>query len=152
MKTFKKSITFDPEKTYFIDVETGLAQGFAPGKVWLIGIGNGKEIKQFLYPEHQREFFKYVSDNNIKTLVSWTRYDQKALSPIFESNQIKIRFFDACQRTSNAVIWDKYQLHELYRDLFSKIHSSQEVIPGRIAGLYADHLIFKKRNMSFLLK
>ena len=72
-------ITFNPEKAFYVDVETGLAQGATPGELWLIGIGNDKEIRQFLYPENQGEFFKYISENNIKTLVSWTRYDQKAL-------------------------------------------------------------------------
>ena len=36
-----RSITFNPREYLFVDVETGLAQGNEPGRLWLIGIGNG---------------------------------------------------------------------------------------------------------------
>lgn len=140
----KRSITFDPDDYWFVDVETGLASGLEPGELWLIGIGHGKseEITQFRYPEEKKQFFQFIKDNEINTLVSWTNYDSKVLKPILDSSKIDIEFYDACARTANALEFYTYRLHELYDILFPEEKTPKELIPGRIAGLYADHLIF----------
>ena len=63
------------------------------------------------------------------------------MRPIFEKSNISIRFIDACQRTSNSVIWHNYSLHDFYDSLFQN-KNGPELIPGHIAGVYADHLFF----------
>ncbi len=140
----KRSITFDPNDYWFVDVETGLFSGLEPEKLWLIGIGDGmtEEITQFQYPEEKKQFLKFLKDNDIKTLVSWTNYDSKVLRPILDESIINIEFYDACARSANAVECHTYKLHELHDLLFPEEKTPKEIIPGRIAGLYADHLIF----------
>ena len=141
-----RSITFNPREYFFVDVETGLAQGNEPGRLWLIGIGNGqkKKIKQFLYPQELTQFLMYLRKNDVDTLVSWTQYDQKVLRPLLESHDIIMSYYDACQRTANCLSWHTYSLHDLYNALFPDNKTPPELIPGRIAGLYADHMIFDK--------
>ncbi len=140
----KRSITLDPEEYWFVDVETGLASGGEPGKLWLIGIGDGEteEVTQFRYPEEEEQFFQFIKVNDIIILVSWTNYDSKVLLPILNSRNIKIKFYDACARVANAIECFTHKLHELYDLLFPDEKTPEELIPGRIAGLYADHLIF----------
>lgn len=147
-----RSITFNPRNCYFVDVETGLAKGDEPGELWLIGIGNGweKKINQYYYPKQKKTFIKFMKDNYINTLISWTTYDSKSLKPILESEGLEVKFYDACQRTANCLIWKTYKLHELYSALFPNDKSfPDEIIPGRIAGLYADHLILNKNKCPY---
>ncbi|GAH52229.1 unnamed protein product, partial [marine sediment metagenome] len=96
-------------------------------------------------PQEKHKFLKYLRERNIKSLVSWTQYDMKVLRPILESENIKIKFLDACQRTANCLTWHTYQLHKLYNVLFPE-KKDIELIPGRIAGLYADHLIISNES------
>ena len=53
-------------------------------------------------------------------------------------------YYDACQRTANCLSWHTYSLHDLYNAFFPDNNTPPELIPGRIAGLYADHLFFDK--------
>jgi len=139
-----KNLTINPYKHAFVDVETGLAKGSKPGKLWLIGLLYNEDLLQFLFPKEKEDFFRYLIQNRITSLVSWTRYDRNVLYPILEKRNIKIKFIDACQRTSNCVIWYTYRLHELYNALFTDKNNTIDIIPGHIAGLYADHLILSK--------
>lgn len=84
-------------------------------------------------------------------MVSWTKYDRNALFPLLERTNIEIRFIDACQRTSDCVIWYTYRLHELYNALFPDKNDIVYLIPGHIAGLYADHLIISNKSCSYCL-
>ncbi len=143
-----RGITINPDKHAFVDVETGLVNGPIPGKLWLIGLWYGGELRQFLFPEEKKEFQEYLKQNQITSLVSWTRYDRNALYPILERTNMAIKFIDACQRTSNCVIWYSYRLHELYGALFPK-KNIIELIPGHIAGLYADHLIISNKSCRY---
>jgi len=157
------SITFDPNMHFFVDVETGLdnqkgpylsALKFSksnPSRVWLIGIGNETRIKQFLYPQEKRQFFQYFKENEVKSLVSWTQHDHKALKPIFNANKINIKMIDACQRTSNVLSSGTYRLHELYHSLFPRKKKKKDLIPGAIAGIYADHFLFSKESCPICL-
>lgn len=141
-----RRITFNPNKFTFLDVETGLANGSEPGGLWLIGIWHKSKIKQFLYPQEKKRFFNFLKRNKISSLVAWTNYDRNALHPILNEADIDIRFLDACQRTANCVVWHTYKLHELYYALFPKEKTHTELIPGHIAGLFADHLIIPKKS------
>lgn len=141
----KRRISFNPERHSFVDVETGLAQGLEPGKLWLVGLWHAGEVKQFVIPDHKRALLKYLRENRITSLVSWTRYDSKALRPLLEKAGIEISFIDACQRASNCCAWYTYRLHELYNALFGDT-LSDDLIPGHIAGLYADHLIISNKR------
>lgn len=136
----KRSIYLDPYHQAFVDVETGLAQGNIPGKLWLVGIWYDDELRQFLFPKQKRALIKYIRDKDITSLASWTRYDANALRPIFEKVRLPMYFLDACQKTRNCVIWHTYSLHSLYDALFESA-SSEGIIEGFVAGLYADHLI-----------
>jgi predicted phosphodiesterase len=146
-----KSITFNPKEFYFVDVETGNSRGFIPGKLWLIGIGNGmtKKISQFRYPKEADQFFNYLEENNIRTLVSWSTYDHKVLKPIFEKRKIPMEYLDACQRTANALTWYNYNVHEVYNELFPEKRTPSDIISGGIAGLYADHLILDSKKCPY---
>lgn len=135
-----KKMTINPNKHAFVDVETGRAHGFEQGELWLIGLWYNGDLRQFLYPKEEKEFFNYLRQNRITSLVSWTRYDSNALRPVLERVNMNIKFIDACQRTSNCCIWHAYKLHEFYNALFDKKQKT-EIIPGHLAGLYADHLI-----------
>jgi len=136
----KRPITLDPYNQAFVDVETGLAQGGVPGKLWLVGIWYQGEITQFAFPSEKKAFLKYIRDNDITSLASWTQYDANALRPVFEKTGIPIYFIDACQRTRNCVVWHTYSLHDFYNALFTA-GPSEDLIDGYTAGLYADHLI-----------
>lgn len=144
----KRKITIDPYEHAFVDVETGLAKGLEPGRLWLIGLYYKGDFKQFVYPQEEKDFLKYIVQNQITSLVSWTLYDRNALNPIFEKSKIKIKYIDACQRTSNCVVWHTYRLSELYDALFQN-EETNDLIPGHIAGLYADHIIIRKRNCKY---
>lgn len=146
--TIKKKITIDPYEHAFVDVETGLAKGKEPGRLWLIGLYYKGDLKQFIYPKEEKEFLKYVAQNKITSLVSWTLYDRNALEPVFKKSKIKMKYIDACQRTSNCVVWHTYKLSELYDALFQN-KETNDLIPGHIAGLYADHVIIRKRNCKY---
>lgn len=136
-----RNIFLSPEKHMFVDVETGLAKGQETGKLWLIGLWFEGDLRQFLYPEEEKEFIDYLKLNGIASLVSWTRYDHKALRPILAKRRIDIKFLDACQRAANCVSWHDYSLVGLYKALISHNEQEDDYIPGHIAGLYADHLI-----------
>jgi len=140
-----RKITINPDKHGFVDVETGLAKGPKPGKLWLIGLWYRGDLRQYLFPEQKEAFFIYLKQNQITSLVSWTPYDHNVLRPVLKRKKMIIRFLDACQRTSNCVTWHTYNLHELYNSLFSDEIDMAGLIPGRIAGLYADHLFFSKK-------
>jgi Icc-related predicted phosphoesterase len=144
----KRPITLNPYYQAFVDVETGLAQGGVPGKLWLVGIWYDGEITQFAFPSEKKAFLKYIRDNDITSLASWTQYDANALRPVFKKEGIPIYFVDACQRTRNCVIWHTYRLHELYAALFGT-DPSYSLIDGYKAGLYADHLIIPNRTCPY---
>lgn len=140
-----RKITINPYKSTFVDVETGLFKGSTPGDVWLIGIWHQGKIIQFRIPQQADEFLNFIERNRIRSLVSWTRYDQKALR-----NSLRLtrpRYIDACQRTSNAVIWHTYQLHPLHNALFEK--DWIEPISGAMAGIYADHMIIPDTSCNY---
>ena len=143
-----RKITINPDEHVFVDVETGLANGDEPGKLWLIGILHNGDLRQFLFPTEKNDFFDYILQNRINSFVSWTRYDHKALNPILEKAKIKVKYMDACQRTSNCVIWHNYSLHELYNALFPE-KQTPDLIPGYVAGLYADHVIISGNNCKY---
>jgi len=144
-----RKITINPDKHAFVDVETGLANGFEPGKLWLIGLWYKRDLRQFLFPKEKKEFLKYLKQNQITSLVSWTQYDGRALRSILERANIVVNFIDACQRTANCVIWYTYKLHELYSALFPDKGDLIVLIPGHIAGLYADHLIIPGKSCPY---
>lgn len=145
-----KKTTINPEKQAFVDVETGIFKGFnEPGKLWLIGLYYKGEFKQFKYPNQRKAFLKYINDNQIKSLASWTGYDKRVLKPILKRANIDIEFIDACQRTANCVIWHNYQLHDLHKAFFPNKHDDENLIPGYIAGLYADHLIIPNKSCPY---
>lgn len=144
-----RKITINPDKHAFVDVETGLANGPEPGKLWLIGLWYNGDLRQFLFPNQKKEFLNYLKQNQITSLVSWTRYDSNALQPVLERASIVVRFIDACQRTSNCVTWYTYRLHELYNGLFPDKDNTVDLISGHIAGLYADHLIVSKKSCPY---
>jgi len=143
-----RKITINPNKHAFVDVETGLANGPEPGKLWLIGLWYN-DLNQFLFPKEKKQFVKYLKQNQITSLVSWTRYDSNALRPVLERANIGVKFIDACQRTANCVIWYTYRLHELYSAFFPDKSDSNALIPGYIAGLYADHLIISGKSCPY---
>ncbi len=142
-----KKITINPDKHAFVDVETGRANGPEPGQLWLIGLWYNGDLRQFLFPKMKRDFLKYLRQNQITSLVSWTGYDRKALRSVLP--RANITFIDACQRTSNCVIWYSYRLHELYDALFPDKNDTIDLIPGHIAGLYADHLIISNKSCPY---
>ncbi|MCZ7380969.1 MAG: metallophosphoesterase [Candidatus Methanoperedens sp.] len=142
-------ITINPSKDAFIDVETGLANGQEPGKLWLIGLWYNNNFRHFIFPKEKKEFLDYIKQNQIKSLVSWTGYDRKVLQPILKKARITVRFIDACQRTSNCVVWHTYRLHELYDALFPDEKNEENLIPGHLAGLYADHLIIPNKSCPY---
>jgi len=144
-----KKIRLNPDKFAFVDVETGLSKGSEPGILWLIGLWYKGDLTQFLYPGEKREFLMYLKRNKIASMVCWSDYDRKALHPILEHAGINMKFLDACQRVSNCVIWHTYNLHELYNALFTDKNASDNLIPGHIAGLYADHLIIPKKSCPY---
>lgn len=140
----ERPITFNPYVQTYVDVETGLAQGPIPGKLWLVGICQNGDIRQFVFPDEKQAFLKYVRKNEISSLASWTMYDAIALRPLFKKAGIPMVFVDACQRTRNCVVWYTYRLHDLYATLF-ETDPSENLIEGYTAGLYADHLIIPNR-------
>lgn len=144
-KIIKKITIKELERCIFLDVETGLANGNKPGKLWLIGLWHNKDLRQFIFPKEKKVFLKYLMQNKITALVSWTQYDHNALRPVFRESGMTMKFIDACQRVSNCVIWHSYKLHELYEALFPSDMKNVELIPGQIAGLYADHLIISDK-------
>jgi hypothetical protein len=144
----KKQISLDTEKCVFVDVETGLADGDEPGKLWLIGLWHAGSLKQFTIPQQKAEFLRFIRENYITSLVSWTQYDGKTLRPLLKRAKIKISFVDACQRAANSCIWHSYKLEDLHRAFFGK-KSGNDLILGRIAGLYADHLIIPNKRCPY---
>lgn len=152
----ERRITIDPKKHAFVDVETGLVKRnfygeSEPGQVWLIGLGYKGKIKQFLIPEQEKQFLSYIKKNKIRSLVSWTQYDARALRPLLGEKAGKIKFIDACQRTSNCLIWHTYSLHELHKALFPDKPPSKEIIDGYMAGLFADHIIIPNKSCLYCL-
>jgi Icc-related predicted phosphoesterase len=135
-----RPITLNPYNQAFVDVETGLAKGGVPGELWLVGIWYQGGTTQFTFPSEKKAFLKYIRDNNITDLASWTQYDANALRPVFEKAGIPMYFIDACQRTRNCVVWHTYSLHDFYNALFTT-SQAEDLIDGYKAGLYADHLI-----------
>jgi hypothetical protein len=144
----KRAITFNPYTQTYVDVETGLAQGPIPGQLWLVGIWHDGQIRQFVIPQEKEAFLKYLKENGITSLASWTRYDAIALRPLLEKARIPMTFVDACQRTRNCVVWYTYSLHDLHAALFGT-ETSRELIEGYTAGLYADHLIVPNRTCPY---
>jgi hypothetical protein len=140
-------VTLNPDEQAFVDVETGLARGNMPGKLWLIGLWYKEELRQFLFPAQRGEFIKYLKQNQINSLASWSQYDHKALAPLLAKARLKMEFKDALKRASKRVIWYTYSLHELYGALFGK--KNDEPISGRHAGLYADHLIIPNLDCKY---
>lgn len=132
----------------FSAISPVIANGENPGRLWLIGLLFEGDLRQFLYPKEEKDFLDYILENGITSLVSWTRYDHKALKPLLEGAGIKMKFIDACQRTSNCLTWHTYSLHELYNALFPE-KQTIDFIPGHIAGLYADHIIIRRRNCEY---
>lgn len=141
-------ITIDPDSMVFVDVETGLANGGVPGKLWLIGLWRKNNFRQFLFPKEKKRFLQYIKQNQITSLASWTQYDHKALRPVLRKLHKNIKFIDVCQRTANCVIWHSYGLHELYKEFFPE-NNKIYLIPGHIAGLYADHLIIPRKSCPY---
>ena len=134
-----------------IDIETGLygrtSNLFGERKitVWLIGILHKGQLVQFEYPIQKSEFIKFLKQQNITDLFSWTKFDSKILSKIRELN--KIKWHDACQRATFSIIWHSYKLHELYNLIFDK--TDFDIIDGSVAGIYANHLIIKNKECKY---
>jgi Icc-related predicted phosphoesterase len=141
----KSQISLDPERRTFVDVETGLSRGEEPGKLWLIGLLHAGNLKQFIIPQQKAEFLRFIRENYITSLVSWSQYDGKALRPLLKRARIKMSFLDACQRAAYSCVWHSYKLENLHQAFFGK-KSGDDLILGRIAGLYADHLIIPNKH------
>jgi len=144
----KRPITFNPYTQTYVDVETGLAQGPVPGQLWLVGIWHDGRIRQFVIPREKQAFLKYIKENRITSLASWTRYDSMSLRPLLDKAGIPMTFVDACQRTRNCLVWYTYSLHDLHAALFG-MEASVGLIEGYTAGLYADHLIIPNRTCPY---
>jgi hypothetical protein len=141
-----RKITINPDKDAFIDVETGYAKGAEPGKLWLIGVWFRGDLKQFLYPSKEKNFLNYLRQNKITSLVSWSNYDSRVLSPVLKKAGLCIEFFDARQRAAKCTVWHTYTLPKFHDALFpEKKTDMRDLIPGDIAGLYADHLIISNK-------
>jgi hypothetical protein len=139
-------INLDPEKHVFVDVETGLAEGDKPGQLWLIGVFHAGQLRQFRHPSDWDRFLSHLDQCQVRSLASWTRYDSKVLHPLLSAARPQIKYVDACARASNCVVWHTYALDNLYEALFPKTEAGDHAIPGRLAGLYADHLILPGRS------
>lgn len=144
----KKQISLDPEKRTFVDVETGRANGEKPGKLWLIGLLHEGNVKQYIIPRQKTKFLRFIRENYITSLVSWTQYDGKALRPLLKRARIKMSFIDACQRAAYSCVWHTYKLENLHKAFFGKAVEDNFIL-GRIAGLYADHIIIPNRRCSY---
>ena len=146
-----KRLSFNPENSAMIDIETGLLEGgnnpFEEKKIkmWLIGLLYKGELVQFEFPSQKGEFIKFLKYHNISDLTSWTKFDSKILSKIRELN--KIKWHDACQRATSSLIWHSYKLHELYNLIFDK--KDHDIIDGAVAGIYANHLIIKNKECKY---
>jgi Icc-related predicted phosphoesterase len=146
-----KKLSFNPEDYTLIDIETGLYErttnifGERKITVWLIGMLHKGHLVQFEYPAQKKEFINFLKLHNISDLVSWTKFDSKILSKIRELN--KIKWHDACQRTTHCIIWHSYKLHELYNLIFNK--TDVDIIDGCVAGIYANHLIIKNKECEY---
>ncbi|MFH1879038.1 MAG: metallophosphoesterase [Candidatus Omnitrophota bacterium] len=140
-------LSFDPDKCVYLDVETGLAKGGEPGKLWLIGVLCNGEVKHFLFPGERKKFQKYLLLRKEKPIVSWTNYDQKVICDFFKTTN---RWIDACARVANCVIWYDYRLAELYSKLFGLKETTS--IDGATIGILADHIILDSRKCSFCPK
>lgn len=143
-----KKITIDPHKQAFVDVETGLLRGDKPGTLWLVGILLNEKVMQFRIPEETNEFLDYLRKTKILSLASWTDYDQKALSPLLGEAQIKMKFFDACTRARNSIVWHTYKLDSLHKAMFGDNYQTGG-LSGLEAGFYADHLIIPNVECEF---
>ncbi len=141
-----KKLSFNPKNYALIDVETGIPKFVdlwqIKCKLWLIGIYYKGEILQFELPKQRVKFIKFIKENTINELVSWTTFDSKVLRNMKGLEHIK--WMDACKRATYSIIWHSYKLHELYDVVFD--HVDNEIIDGAIAGLYAEHLINKKNK------
>jgi len=144
-----RRIHLNPDKHAFVDVETGRAQGINPGELWLIGLWYNGVLRQFHVPRETQDFVDYLKKNQISSLVSWSQYDRKALQPLLERKGIYLKYLDAYKRTANCVIWYTYKLHELHKALLPRKRRRSDVIPGRIAGLYADHIIIPNESCPY---
>lgn len=142
-----KSLSINPTKPAYVDVETGLSKGYGsnPGKLWLIGLLFLGKVYQFFVPRDSEQFLNFLSDNQITKLICWTLYDRNSLWGYFGNRIDKITFIDACKRIANCVDWHTYRLDELYKAFF-KEESILSPIKGVYAGLYADHLFFTSKN------
>ncbi|MGH2569458.1 MAG: hypothetical protein ACRDGA_14055, partial [Bacteroidota bacterium] len=134
----------------FVDVETGLNVGSKPGRLWLVGIQYQGIFQQFLWPKHKGKFLNFLKANNITKLVHWSSFDRSALYPILSKAKIRPEYIDALKRTGNCVVWHSYNLDNLYHKLLGNASANnEERIPGRFAGIYADHLLFSKRKCRY---
>jgi hypothetical protein len=132
-----------------IDVETGIPKFSFPKqvkcKLWLIGILHKGKVYQFEYPKQNKILEKFIKENNITELTSWTSYDSLVLKDrkIFEN----IKWIDACRRVANCIKWHNFRLHDLYDTMFDNVDNN--IIDGGLAGAYADHLINKKEQCQY---
>ncbi|MBI2789811.1 MAG: hypothetical protein HYX59_14125 [Elusimicrobia bacterium] len=129
------------EHTAFVDIETGLAFGRRPGRLWLVGILHQGVLKQFEIPSDTNALIAFLRQRKIRVLASWTRYDHEPMYDVLGASAGKIKIIDLCQRSRNSVIWWTYGLHELYEAFFGIESAATELLPGGIAGLLADHKI-----------
>lgn len=140
-------LSYNPEKCVYLDVETGLANGGEPGKLWLIGVLCGDELKQFKFPSERKLFQSFLALHKEKPIVSWTDYDQKAICRSFK---VTNRWIDACKRVGNCVVWHTYHLSELYSALFGLNESHP--VGGVFIGILADHRIHRVSRCAFCPK
>ena len=142
-----KPLSFHPDEVTFVDVETGLARGLHfPGKLWLVGFLHKGEVTQFEWPRQNRTIVSFLRKNAITVLASWTMYDHYALRPIKE--KYTLTMIDACKRVANCLAWSSYALDKLYYALY-KDAPNEDLISGRAAGIYADHLFGKNLFCDF---
>jgi hypothetical protein len=144
-----KKLSFNPSEVTMIDVETGIPKFSFPKqikcKLWLIGILHKGIVYQFEYPRQNKTLEKFIKENNIKALTSWTSYDSIILKnrAIFKN----MKWIDACKRAANSIKWHSFRLHDLYDTMFDNV--DKEIIDGHLAGAYADHLINKKEQCKY---
>ncbi len=127
-----KKLSFNPRDYALIDIETGIPKfvdlWVVKCKLWLIGIYYKGEIIQYELPKQKTQFLKFIPENHIKELVSWTSFDSKVLRNMKGLENIK--WIDACKRATYSIIWHSYKLHELYDVVFD--HKDDGIIDGTI--------------------
>lgn len=132
----------------YCDTETGLASGEAPGRLWLVGLLFGDSLVQFDWRRESKRFFDYISHNHITRLLCWSRFDSKILRPRLRQHSLSVQFLDLCQRVSRCVVWHQYSLDDLHKAMMPERHVAKP-IEGRVAGILADHIIFRKTCCKF---